>query len=279
MFQTINLDYDNRPALRSSSSSTGPRASLPRALRTTLYWQHAFLALIHALSALGVLLVMLLAKNGDTTVPIVTARTQPGGSRTDTVLTLADARFHVNALCVVFALLASIDHTVCVVYWQQYTAIVAARCNYWRWIEYAASAPLMLVTIAIVSGILEATTLVLIFGHMMVTILFGWVLDVSHPNMSDQTLALVSVVSFVPYTFAWMPVYVRFFESAPSAPWFVWVIMITLTLLFACFALVHYRQVRGDDYEKGEMHFNVLSLLAKTSLTWLLVGGTISLNK
>ena len=59
-------------------------------------------------------------------------------------------------------------------------------------------------------------------------------------------------------------------------------IVISLFLLFNCFALVQWKQYRAKgkwaNYLDGERIFIVLSLVAKSALAWQIFAGTLAAN-
>ncbi len=69
-------------------------------------------------------------------------------------------------------------------------------------------------------------------------------------------------------------------SEGEGVPTFVYVIFVSLFLLFNCFALNQWLQYRGKgrfaDYLYGEKVYVVLSLVAKSALAWQIFGGTLA---
>jgi hypothetical protein len=69
-------------------------------------------------------------------------------------------------------------------------------------------------------------------------------------------------------------------SGSGEIPTFVFVIFVSLFLLFNCFALNQWLQYRGNgrfaDYLFGEKVYLVLSLVAKSALAWQIFGGTLA---
>ena len=69
-------------------------------------------------------------------------------------------------------------------------------------------------------------------------------------------------------------------KEGGGVPIFVYVIFITLFILFNCFAINQWLQYRGKgkwaDYLYGERVYLILSLVAKSALAWQVFGGTLS---
>ena len=65
-----------------------------------------------------------------------------------------------------------------------------------------------------------------------------------------------------------------------TTPGFVYGIVISLFLLFNCFALVQWKQYRAKgkwaEYLYGERRYIVLSLVAKSALAWQIFAGTLA---
>jgi hypothetical protein len=68
--------------------------------------------------------------------------------------------------------------------------------------------------------------------------------------------------------------------NADGVPVFVYGIVVSLFLLFNCFALNQWLQYRGkgkfSDYLYGEKVYLVLSLVAKSALAWQIFAGTLA---
>ena len=68
-------------------------------------------------------------------------------------------------------------------------------------------------------------------------------------------------------------------DGAESPPSFVYGILVTIFLLFNCFAIVQWLQYRGmgrwADYVRGEVAYIVLSFIAKSALAWQIFANTL----
>ena len=68
-------------------------------------------------------------------------------------------------------------------------------------------------------------------------------------------------------------------SSSNQTPAFVYGIIISLFILFNCFALVQYLQYKPvgkwANYLRGEKAYIVLSLVAKSALAWQVFAGTL----
>ncbi|MGZ0219440.1 MAG: heliorhodopsin HeR, partial [Acidimicrobiales bacterium] len=65
-----------------------------------------------------------------------------------------------------------------------------------------------------------------------------------------------------------------------TVPGFVYGIVISLFLLFNCFAIVQWKQYKAKgkwaDYLYGERRYIVLSLVAKSALAWQVFAATLA---
>ncbi len=252
-------------------------------LHQSLRTQHAICAVVHLCNVIGTIIATYgVNKQSLFSVPVVMHFTNKD-SRVKTSSHEVFSDFNLSALCIMFGLCAFVDHLACCTFAHvKYTKLVDQRNNYFRWIEYSVSSSLMILVIATLSGVLDFSTLVALFALMTTTIIFGYIID---QNANDpQLVKSLFALSMVPYLVVWAIIYTHFGVNMTngSGPWFVWLIEIGLFVLFALFAYIHHKQVtrqgKWASYAYSETMFNIASLLAKTTLNWVLVGGTLSLS-
>jgi hypothetical protein len=151
--------------------------------------------------------------------------------------------------------------------------------NYARWIEYSLSSSLMVVLIAMLTGISDAAALLALFGVNASMILFGWLQErYEDPGSGGWLPYWFGVIAgAVPWIaigiFLWSP------TTENSPPTFVYAIFVTLFIFFNSFAInmaLQYRRVgKWRDYLFGESAYIVLSLVAKSALAWQVFAGTL----
>ncbi|HIH01703.1 TPA: hypothetical protein HA259_06485 [Thermoplasmata archaeon] len=153
--------------------------------------------------------------------------------------------------------------------------------NYARWFEYAISSSIMIVVIAMLVGIFELSSLILIFALNATMNLFGLMMEL-HNQTTEKTnwtaYILGCFAGFVP----WLVLGIYFFgailQDAENVPTFVYAIFFVLAAFFNVFALNMVFQYRGKgkwaDYLYGEKVYIILSLTAKSTLAWFVFGGT-----
>jgi hypothetical protein len=154
-----------------------------------------------------------------------------------------------------------------------YTRNLLQSRNYARWIEYFFSSSIMIVLIAMITGVSDIAALLAIFGVNASMILFGLLME------KYETPGKPSWLSFWFGTFAgiipWVIVVIYVWSpglDSPGPPTFVYAIIVSLFLLFNVFAVnmwLQYRQIGPwRDYLVGEKAYILLSLTAKALLAW-----------
>lgn len=151
--------------------------------------------------------------------------------------------------------------------------------NHFRWIEYSLSSSLMIVLIAMLTGITDVSALVALFGVNAGMIFFGSVQErYEEPGGSLWPFWLGCVLGIVPWIA--IGIYLVSPGTAANPPGFVYGIFISLFVFFNVFALIQwlqYRQVgRFSNYLSGERAYILMSLLAKSALAWQVFGGTLA---
>lgn len=163
-----------------------------------------------------------------------------------------------------------------------YVANLKKGINYARWYEYAASSSVMVIVIAMLCGIYELSSLLLIFSLNATMNLFGLVME-----LHNQTTKRTDWTSYVFGCFAglmvWVVLGIYFFgavlSSAESVPTFVYFIFVSIAIFFNIFAVNMVLQYRAKgkwkDYLHGERIYIILSLTAKSALAWQVFAGTL----
>ena len=219
------------------------------------------LAALHAAQA-----AVILALSTDFALPVTGAFMQgPPGSGPPMQDSLFDLR--VGPLVGAFLLLAALDHTL--------VALPPFRANPFRWLEYSLSASVMVVLVAMLSGIADYVALLALFGVNAAMIFLGWLMELLNPPDRARTRWLPFVLGCVVGAVAWIAIAVQIGVSAgrgDAPPTFVYAIFVSLFVLFNSFAvnqaLQYARLGRWRDYRYGERWYLLLSLVAKTLLAW-----------
>lgn len=268
--------------MATQSVTASPQAQIepdqPSTLRRLRRW-NAGVGLLHAAQA-----ALILALANDFALP-VTASFLEGPPGTDSISgpnTLFDIR--IGPTVAVFLLLASVDHLLVasprIVGW--YERNLLRGVNLARWWEYSLSASIMVVLIAMLTGISDVAALIAIFGVNAAMILFGLLMETT--NRPEQPVdwrpfRYGSIIGAVPWiAIAFQLGYSQ--NQTGDVPTFVFVIFVTLFVLFFSFAVnmaLQYARVgRWADYLYGEKAYIVLSLTAKSALAWQVFGSTLA---
>jgi hypothetical protein len=140
-----------------------------------------------------------------------------------------------------------------------------------RWVEYSLSASLMIVLIAMLTGIGDVAALIALFGVNAAMIFFGLIQEhYSRPGGGLLPFWLGCIAGAVP----WIAIGVYFVSPGSSAnpPGFVYGIFFSLFAFFNVFAVnmwLQYRKIGPwRDYLFGERAYILLSLTAKSALAW-----------
>lgn len=184
-----------------------------------------------------------------------------------------------------FSLLSMTFHLLIATVWfKRYVSGLKKSINKYRWIEYSLSASLMIVLIAILSGVFDLSTLLLMFGVTAIMNLMGLVMEV-HNQDTKQTNWLSYWVGVLAGALPWIVIAIYFWASAtaPGAssgpPNFVYFIWISIFLFFNSFAInmaLQYKKWgKWSDYLYGERVYIWLSLGAKSILIWQIYAGTL----
>lgn len=162
--------------------------------------------------------------------------------------------------------------------YEKYMAGLNKQQNFYRWIEYAFSSTLMIILISLLNAVWDVTTLIAIAGANVSMILFGWLQEkYEKPGGSLLPFWFGCIAGVTPWIIMfWLLVSPG---STQNPPGFVYGIVISLFVLFNCFALVQwlqYKQIgRWKNYLAGERTYITLSFVAKSLLAWQIFAGTL----
>jgi hypothetical protein len=226
--------------------------------------------------------IMLILSN-DFTLPITRsylkfdATTQTLNPATVTLFNL-----RIGPLVASFLIMSAIAHLlIATVLYDKYVSDLKKGMNRYRWYEYSISASVMILVIAMLVGIYDLGTLLLIFFLNMMMILFGLRMEV-HNQKTEKTDWKPFIYGCIAGIIPWIIVFMWLFgtggdEGGP--PDFVYYIFVTIAILFNSFAInmvLQYKKFRKwKDYLYGERMYVILSLVAKSALAWQVFAGTL----
>lgn len=164
----------------------------------------------------------------------------------------------------------------------KYTAGLKNHINVFRWVEYSLSSTIMIIVILQLNGTADYIALMGIAGVNISMILFGW-LQEKYTTPGDGDLLpfwFGCIAGIVPWLATLANILSPKGPAESTTPGFVYGIVISLFILFNCFAIVQYKQykARGKwaNYVYGERRYIVLSLVAKSLLAWQVFSGSLA---
>ncbi|MFX0208150.1 MAG: heliorhodopsin HeR [Candidatus Hodarchaeota archaeon] len=163
-----------------------------------------------------------------------------------------------------------------------YVENLQKRMNPIRWWEYSFSSSVMIIFISLAFGILDFWIIALIFVLNFLMNMFGLLME----RINQYT----EKTSWLPYWLGWVAgivpwiVIVDTFLSfdtgvGDAIPTFVYIAVIMYFLFFNSFAFNMFLQYKKigpwKDYLFGERGYQILSLVAKSALCWLVFAGLV----
>ena len=201
------------------------------------------------------------------------------------VLTTTDTLFNLPFLPLTasFLLISALFHFIIAIpYKKKYVEDLGKGINKLRWYEYALSSSLMIVLISSLFGVRDIAVFALIALANAAMNLFG--LDMELLNSGESKVG--KKINWLPFIFGsiiglapWIAIalYIAFNPNLGQVPGFVWAILVTYFVAFNTFPVNMWLQYKGigkfKNYLYGERGYIVLSLVAKSLLTWLVLFG------
>lgn len=189
-------------------------------------------------------------------------------------------------LIAAFFFMSAIAHLViATVYRKKYEQDLKQGVNKARWFEYSISASTMMVAIAMLSGVYDLSSLLMIFALDFVMNMMGLVMEVHNHDRgpSKKTSWLSYIIGCIAGIVPWMVFAIYVFGASTygggQVPTFVYWIYLSLFIFFSCFAVnmfLQYKKIgKWADYLYGERVYMILSLVAKSALAWQVFFGTL----
>jgi len=204
----------------------------------------------------------------------------PGSSFAEPVTLL---KTPVGLTVAIFLFLSAFFHFLVISpkFFAKYSSGLLANRNYFRWVEYSISSSVMIVLIAQICGISDVAALIAIFGVNASMILFGWLQEKYEEPGNGGWLPFIfgCIAGIVPWLGLVFYIFAIGGPGDTKAPAFVYGIVISLFLLFNCFAVVQFLQYKKVgkwvQYLRGEKTYITLSLVAKSALAWQIFASTL----
>lgn len=228
--------------------------------------------------------VLMLALSSDFSLPITTAFVKYNpevGQLMPTIQTLFDLQ--IGPLVAAFFFLSSLAHLLVSLpgIYPWYVNNLKRGINYARWMEYALSSSLMIVVVAMLVGMYDGVSLLLMFFLNMMMILFGWMMEL-HNQTTEKTNWTAYWFGCLAGAIPWVAIAIYLFfagEGDAKPPTFVYWIFFSIFIFFNIFAInmvLQYKKIgKWKNYLYGEYMYIVLSLVAKSLLAWQVWAGTL----
>jgi hypothetical protein len=215
-------------------------------------------------------------------LPLTTTYVGHGTNAAATV-TRQIALVRMGPLVALFLFISVVAHFTIIMprVFEWYVRNLGKNVNYARWIEYAFSSSVMIWIIAMLAGMYDLSSLILIFFLNMMMILFGWMMEV-HNQTTEKTNWTAFYFGCIAGAVPWVIIFLYFISAAVGGniPGFVYGIMVSLFILFNIFAVnmvLQYKKVGPwKDYLFAERAYVMLSLVAKSLLAWQVFAGTLA---
>jgi hypothetical protein len=238
-----------------------------------------FAGCLHLVSFVAILLL-----SNDASLPVrATYLTEaPGTGNFSDPVTLFE--LNISVMVAVFMALSAFFHffVSSPKVFPKYAAGLENHINMYRWVEYSLSSSVMIVVILQLNGVADYIALLAAFGVNVSMILFGW-LQERYTTPGDGDL-LPFWFGCIAGAIPWIAIAINIASpkgpAATTVPGFVYGIVISLFVLFNCFAIVQWKQYRATgkwaDYLYGERRYIVLSFVAKSLLAWQVFAGALA---
>ena len=240
---------------------------------------NAVMGLLHLVQG-----VLMIAISNDTTFPIYTNFLRfdlETFSLVPNSTLVYELRF--GPAVAVFLLMSAVAHLILSTFgYRWYVKNLKKGMNPARFYEYALSSSLMIVLIAMLVGMWDLGSLILIFGINAMMNLFGIMMEL-HNQKTEKTNWTAFIYGCIAGIIPWTVIVMYFYGALSSAgaepPAFVYAIIPTIFVFFNIFAVnmvLQYKKIgRWRDYLFGERVYIILSLIAKTALAWQIFAGTL----
>ena len=243
-------------------------------LNNTALWLHL---------AQGIAMVVLVALLGVEKSYHVTVSYLSFNEAAQTLQPASKEIFSINFAWLVasFMFMSAAAHAIIITkYRKKYVSDLKQGINRARWIEYSLSASTMMVAIALLSGMQDLASIIMMFALVAVMNLMGLVMEVVNANKKDVSwlsFIIGCIAGIVPWIAFGVYVWAANANSLYGVPGFVYGIYASIFVFFNCFAInmyLQYKKVgRWSDYLYGERVYIVLSLVAKSALAWQVYAG------
>jgi hypothetical protein len=185
-------------------------------------------------------------------------------------------------LVAAFFILSALAHLI-ISTWKRkiYENDLKKGINRVRWIEFSISAGIMMIAIAMLSGVLDIASLLMVFSLTGIMTLLGLAMELRNQDANEvdwANFAIGVTAGLIP----WLIIVIYLWNAhvyGKGVPGYIYWICGSLFLLFSAFAINLYLQYKKlghwSAYLYGERAYIILSFIAKTALAWQIFAGTL----
>jgi hypothetical protein len=165
---------------------------------------------------------------------------------------------------------------------KSYEAELKKGMNNARWIEYGLSASTMMVAIALLSGVYDFSSLMMIFVLIWAMNVAGYAMELKNQGAKKldwRPFWFGCILAIIPWVVLAVYITGSNVYGSGGIPTFVYFIYASMFVFFSSFAVnmfLQYKQIgKWKDYLYGERAYMILSLVAKTALAWQVFFGAL----
>ncbi len=168
-------------------------------------------------------------------------------------------------------------------YRKRYESELKKGINRTRWVEYGVNGGLALAVAALLVGVRDISSLIMLFVLALVASLLGMVIEIQQDKAEQRIDRLSTAISLLAGIVPWLVLlcYVAgsHMYGNSQLPSYVYGVYASVLLLFGAIALntrlVRRKTGKWSDYLYGELAYLVLGFVATSALAWLVFGGAL----
>lgn len=181
-----------------------------------------------------------------------------------------------------YLLIASALHTLKATFWRKkYENDLKKGVNRLRWLEYILAGGLVVLTVSLLNGIYDISTLLAIFALTEILALFALLVE-AHKEISKNHPRVVNKIALVAWVTPWLILAAYLFGAqvyGHSLAAYIYWIDATVFLLFLAkpinMYMTNHKRGRWANYIYGEGMYMALGFIVKTALTWQIFFGLL----
>lgn len=266
------------------AAQTAPKKPMDKFRRLFLW--NVWLAVLYGVQGIALLLL-----SATKTVPVTAeflSQDQLASALTDkpVLATATEYLFDLNIAQLLAAMffIASIVHLlVATVYRPRYQESLERRANRFRWIEYALTGSIFMVTFGLLAGIRDLGTLVALGVLTVVAFVGAFIIELYAP-FGRRPSRFLGGVSLLAGITPWVVIGLALFGAnawgtgaIPAYLCWLFGTGVVLSTVFGIVLYLQHKKTEGKwaDYLHGERTYLVLGFVAKTALAWQIFAGTL----